>query len=208
MTQWLTILGIGEDGREGLGGPARALLDGAEILIGGERHLALVPDDGRQRLAWPTPLADLLPKIRDLRGRRVCVLATGDPLCYGVGRLLLRHFPIEEVTVVPSPSAFALACARLGWSQPDVVCLTLHGRPAAGLQPFIQPAARLLILSNGGETPAEVAAMLRDRGFGASRITVLDHMGGPREGRMEATADDWARDDVADFNIVAVLLRC
>jgi precorrin-6Y C5,15-methyltransferase (decarboxylating) len=205
VTPWLTILGIGEDGCEGLGGPARALLDGAEVLIGGKRHLALVPDDGRQRLAWPTPLTDLLPEIRNLRGKRVCVLATGDPLRYGVGRLLLRHFPIEEVTVVPSPSAFSLACARLGWSQPDTFCLTLHGRPAASLQPFIQPDVRLLILSNNRRTPGEVAAMLRDRGYGSSRITVLEHMGGPREGRVEATADDWARDNLADFNTVAVV---
>jgi precorrin-6Y C5,15-methyltransferase (decarboxylating) len=205
VTPWLTILGIGEDGREGLGGPARALLDGAEILIGGERHLAMVPDDGRRRLAWPTPLADMLPEIRNLRSQKVCVLATGDPLCYGVGRLLLQHFPIEEVTVVPSPSAFSLACARLGWSQPDTFCLTLHGRPAAGLQPFILPGVRLLILSHDGGTPGAVAAMLRDRGYGASRITVLEHMGGSHEGRIEATADDWARDSVADFNTVAVV---
>lgn len=205
MTPWLTILGFGEDGRDGLGGPARALLDGAEVLIGGARHLALLPDDGRQRLAWPTPMVDLFPEIHRLRGRPVCVLATGDPLCYGVGRLLLRHFPIEEVIVLPSPSAFSLACARLGWSLPDVDCLTLHGRPSASLQPFIQPDASLLILSNDGGTPRQVANMLRDRGYGASQITVLEHMGGPREGRVDATADDWCRDDVADFNTVAVV---
>ena len=205
MTPWLSIVGLGEDGIEALNPVARALVAGAEVLIGGERHLAMLADDGRERLAWPTPLAEMFPEIAHRRGRRVCVLASGDPLCYGVGAALIKHFAIEEMTIVPAPSAFSLACARLGWSLPDLAALTLHGRPPALLHPHVQPDARLLILSAGRDTPAQVAALLRARGYGESRLVVLEHMGGPRERRIEASAEAWAAEDLADLNTLAVV---
>ena len=205
MKPWLAIIGIGEDGLAGLSPAARALVDGAELLVGGARHLAMVPDDGRARLAWPSPLRDAIPEIEARRGRPVCVLASGDPLCYGVGRRLLSYIPIEEVTIIPAASAFSLACARLGWSLPDTTCLTLHSRPLEDLHSAVQPDDRLLILSNDGGTPARVAALLRGRGYGASRITVLEHLGGPRERRVEARAEDLRDEIFADLNTLAVV---
>jgi precorrin-6Y C5,15-methyltransferase (decarboxylating) len=200
---WLSIVGIGDGGLDDLSARARALVDGAEVLIGGERHLAMIPDDGRERLAWPTPLSALFDDMRARRGQRVCVLATGDPMHYGVGTTLLRHFPVEETIVVPSPSAFSLAAARMGWSLPDCECLTLHGRPMADLQRFIQPGARLLILSQNGRTPGQVASALVNRGFGPSPMVVLDHMGGAEEARREGSAADW-HGEIADLNTIAV----
>ena len=118
MTPWLSIVGVGDGGLEELTPAARALIEGAEVLIGGARHLAMVPDDGCERIAWPSPFDALFDEIAARRGRRVCVLATGDPLFYGVGAKLARRFPVEEMTVVPSLSSFALASARMGWSGP------------------------------------------------------------------------------------------
>jgi precorrin-6Y C5,15-methyltransferase (decarboxylating) len=201
---WLSVVGIGEDGLAGLAPPARALVDAAEVLAGGARHLAMVPDDGRERLAWPTPLDGLIDEILRRRGRRVCVLATGDPLCYGVGAKLARRVPIGEMTIVPAPSAFSLACARLGWSLPDIDTLTLHGRPVETMHPFVLPGARLLLLGRDGGTPAEVAALLAARGYGASRITVLEHMGGAAERRIEGTAAEWRHPRGADLATIAV----
>jgi precorrin-6Y C5,15-methyltransferase (decarboxylating) len=117
MQKWLSIVGIGEDGLEGVSLVGRSLLAQATMIVGGERHLALLPsDDKREKLLWTSPIADSVKQIIQRRGQSVCVLASGDPMCYGIGITLTRHIPITEMTIVPAPSAFSLACARLGWS--------------------------------------------------------------------------------------------
>lgn len=204
MTPWLSVVGLGEGGPADLPPAARTLVDTAEVLIGAARHLAMVPDDGRERLAWPSPFEALTEEIEARRGRRVCVLATGDPLSYGVGVTLARHFPIAEMTIMPAPSAFSLACARLGWSAAETGMLTLHGRPLELLHPAIQPGARLLVLTQGAATPSQVAELLCRRGYGGSRITVLEHMDGPQERRIDTTAAEWSASEVADLNTLAI----
>jgi precorrin-6Y C5,15-methyltransferase (decarboxylating) len=205
MERWLSIVGIGEDGLPGLGAHGRALVENAEVLAGGARHLAMVPDDGRERLAWRQPLGAAVDEVLARRGRRVCVLATGDPLHHGIGVILARQVDPSEMTIVPAPSAFALATARMGWSRAGVETITLHGRPAALLAPHIQPGARLIVLSDGPKTPVDVADALTTRGFGLSPITVFEHMGGPRERRRDGTAQSWAVKDVAQLNTIAVV---
>ena len=204
MTAWLSVVGLGEDGIEGLSPAVRGVVETAEVLVGGARHLALVPDGHSERLSWPKPLVKLMPEIERRRGQRVCVLASGDPSCYGVARTLLRSFSPDDLIILPSPSAFSLACARLCWSLPDTDTLTLHGRPLELLVPSLQPDARVLMLSNDGTTPAKVAALLRTRGFGDSRMTVLEHMGGPKERQVDATANDWGDKTCADLNTIAI----
>jgi precorrin-6Y C5,15-methyltransferase (decarboxylating) len=203
MSPWLSVVGIGEDGLGGLSPAARTLVDTAELLIGGERHLAMVPADGRERLAWPSPLSRLVECIPAMRGRRVCVLATGDPMLFGIGATLARCVPPEEMTIVPGVSAFSLAAARLAWPLDRVAMLTLHGRPVDQLSRHVAPGARLLILAHDSATAPAVAEWLAARGFGDSRIVVLAHMGGPRESRTEALARDFAA-DVPDFHTLAV----
>ena len=205
MTPWLFVVGLGEDGLAGLSAAARTMIEQAEVLIGGARHLALVPDDGRERLTWTNPLSDLLDRITERRDQRVCVLATGDPLHYGIGVSLLRRVPREEIVVVPAPSAFSLAAARLGWNLAETITLTLHGRPLALLNSQLQPGAKLLALSDDGATPARMAAALCAHGYGDSRLTVLEHMGGPKERIRCAMARDWVNTEaVANLNTVAV----
>jgi len=204
MNPWLAIVGLGEDGLEGLSPAARALVDKAELLVGGERHLAMVPPDGRERLAWTSPLMTLVEEILRRRGQRICVLATGDPMAYGIGVTLAKRVPREEMTVLTAPSAFSLAAARLGWSLSDCDVLTLHGRPLALLQAYLLPGAKLLILSEDGKTPGQVAELLCERGYGDSGLTVLEHMGGPREELVEGTAATWGGRETADLNTIAV----
>ncbi len=204
MGVWLTIVGIGEDGLEGLGAAARDAVEAAATLVGGTRHLAMIPPDGRERLEWPRPFSGLTEELRARAGRPVCVLATGDPFCYGVGTVIARHFPLDEVRVHPAPSAFSLACARLGWSLPDVETLTLHGRPPATFRAAIGPRARVLALSHDATTPARIAGMLRDAGYGESRMVVLEHLAGADERVRETTAREFAFTDTRDFNTVAV----
>jgi precorrin-6Y C5,15-methyltransferase (decarboxylating) len=204
MTLWLSIVGLSEEGLEGLGPAARALVENAEVLVGGERHLAMVPEDGRERLAWGRPFERSVEEIVRRRGQRVCVLATGDPMTYGIGATLACYVPRKETVVVPAPSAFSLAAARLGWSLAETETLSLHGRPLELLHPYLQPGARLLVLCADGETPGRVAGLLRERGYGHSRLTVLAQMGGPRELIIEDTAAEWDLPKVADFNTLAI----
>lgn len=204
MTPWLAVVGIGEDGVAGLSAAARALVDGAELLVGGERHLALVPEAKAERLAWRQPLADTIALIAARRGARVVVLASGDPLCYGVGAMLARHFAAGEMTVLPQPSAFSLAAARLLWPLESCVMLSLHGRPIEALRLHLAPGARLLLLTTDGDTPVQVAKLLAESGWGPSAITVFAHMGGERERRIEATAATWPLGRVAALNTLAI----
>ncbi len=204
MTPWLAIVGIGEDGLDGLSQAARALVDGAELLVGDDRLLAMVPEDGRMRLTWPKPLRAVFPEIERRRGQPVCVLASGDPLHYGIGSWLVQHFGRTETRILPAPSAFSLACARLGWSRAEVECLSLHGRPAATLNAFVQPGMRLLSLTTDGTAAAAVAAVLRARGFGPSRIAVLERLGGPAERVIEGTASGWAVERTDALNTLAI----
>jgi precorrin-6Y C5,15-methyltransferase (decarboxylating) len=203
MTRWLSVVGIGEDGIGGLSAAARAALDSADLLIGGERHLGMIPDDGRERHCWPTPMSDLLDRIPEMRGRKVCVLASGDPMFFGVGATLAQRVPFEEMTVLPAPSAFSLAAARLGWPLHRTATISLHGRPIETLALHVAPGARLLMLTADASTPAAVRDFLVARGFGESRMICLAHMGSEKETRFEATANGWGA-AVPDLNTLAV----
>lgn len=203
-TAWLTVLGIGADGPEGVPPAARALISSAEVLVGGERHLALAGNSDAEQIRWSLPLEGVMDAIAAHRGRRVVVLATGDPMAFGIGATLARHFTPAEMTILPAPGAFSLAASRLAWPLQSCVCMTLHGRPLELVNAQLLPGARLLILSHDGTTPATLAAHLRDVGYGASRMTVLVDMGTPEEQRIDATARDWPDGPVGDLNTIAV----
>lgn len=203
MNRWLSVIGIGDDGPAGLAPAARSLLDGAEIIIAADRHLAKIPEDGRERMGWLSPLTEMAKRITVYRGRRVAVLASGDPMCFGIGSTLTRYVSADEMTILPALPSFTLAASRMAWPYHQCARITLHGRPLDNLALHVHPRARLIVLSSDATTPAEVAAWLTDRGFGASTITVLAHMDGPDESRHRGTAADWSH-TVPDLNTIAV----
>ena len=168
----MSIVGIGEDGLEGLTGVARGLVKDAEIVFGGKRHLGLAAAliSGAAR-PWPSPFERAVEEVLAYRGRQVCVLASGDPFVHGVGAVLLRHVDPRETVAVPQPSTFSLAAARLGWALPETIQLSLHGRPLDLVRPHLQPGARVLALTSDGEGPAALARLLAEIGFGASCMT-------------------------------------
>ena len=207
MRPWLAVIGIGEDGLPGLAPAARAFIDTAEVLVGGDRHQALVPASGAERLVWERPLTRTIEAIAERRGRRVVVLASGDPLWYGIGVALLRRFPSAEMAIVPQPSAFSLAAARLGWPLAECRTITLHGRPLDGLRLHLAPNQRLLVLSEDGDTPRAVARLLTQAGWGPTRLTVLAHLGGARERVVREDARSWGERRVEDLNTIALECR-
>lgn len=203
--RWLSIVGIGEDGLEGLTPVARGLIADAEIVFGGKRHLELARSliRGAAR-PWPSPFDQAVGEVVEQRGRPVCVLASGDPFLYGVGSLLARHVDPNETLVVPGPSSFSLAAARLGWPLPETTLLSLHGKPLDLIRPHLHPGSRILALTPDGAGPRALAALLAESGFGASRLTVLETLGGPRERIRVTRAGEFSLTDVDALNVVAL----
>lgn len=203
MSPWLTVVGIGEDGFKGLGRNARHALLRATRIIGGQRQLDLLPVCIRgERQLWPSPFS--LEPVLARRGTPVCVLASGDPMFYGVGASLARQIATEELLIVPAPSSVSLAAARLGWPLQDVVTLSVVARPVAAINAHLASGVRLLVLSNDGGSPALIAAVLTEAGFGPSRLSVFEHLGGTNEQRIDGLAADWQHHSAADLNLVAI----
>jgi precorrin-6Y C5,15-methyltransferase (decarboxylating) len=203
--RWLSIVGIGEDGVEGLSSVARQLIHSAELVVGGTRHLELANELIRgRRLAWPSPIGDAFPEIERYRGRPVAVLASGDPFHFGVGKQIAAFVPADEFICLPQPSAFSLAAGRMGWSLQDISLVTLHGRALDGIIRHLQPGARILALSWDGATPRKLSELLTRRRMGQTRMTVLEAMGGARERVRHATASNFRIEEIQPLNTIAI----
>ncbi|KAA3449372.1 cobalamin biosynthesis bifunctional protein CbiET [Mesorhizobium sp. SARCC-RB16n] len=203
--KWLTIVGIGEDGLAGLGDEAKRRIAEAEFIFGGKRHLALVASfaKGKPR-PWPVPFDAGMADVLALAGRNVCVLASGDPFFHGVGATLARKVKPHEMHVISAPSAISLAAARLGWALQDIEITSLHGHPIDLIRPLLQPNARILALTSDGDAPTAIARLLTELDFGASRLTVLEALGGPKETLRSARADAFNLENINPLNILAI----
>lgn len=201
---WLSVVGIGDDGLASLGSKAKAIIEAGDIVIGGKRHLEMIVGHSGECLTWKQPLERSLDEIEAMRGKNVVVLASGDPMCHGIGATLARRFSTDEMQVLPSASAFSLACARLGWPLQAVRTINLHSRPPSVFRRYIHPGARLVAITKNSETPHIVASMLVEMGFGPSPIHVFEHLGGAKERRIDATAGCWMAKDIAPLNTIAV----
>jgi len=205
IRRWLSIVGIGEDGGDGLSAAARELIQSADIVFGGSRHLSLAASLIRgETRPWLRPFERNVAEVLALRGRSVCVLASGDPFLHGVGNLLAHHVAADETTVAPSPSAFSLAASRLHWPLAQVMQVSLCGHPLDLIRPHLHPGSRLLALTSDEQAPAAIATLLVEAGFGNSRCIVLEALGGPRERIRSARAVDFKLDDIDRLNTVAI----
>ncbi|MDO1585211.1 precorrin-6y C5,15-methyltransferase (decarboxylating) subunit CbiE [Rhizobium oryzicola] len=202
---WLSIVGIGEDGLAGLGERARQAIAGAEFVFGGTRHLELAKAaiTGEAR-PWPQPFDSDMKAVTALKGRKVCVLASGDPFFFGAGVTLARQVPANEFKVYPAPSAFSLAASRLGWALQDIETVSLHGRSLDLIRPLLHPGRRVLALTSDEYGPAAIVKLLMANGFDESRITVLEALGGERENVSRVKASSFDLVDLDPLNLVAV----
>ncbi|MBW8482157.1 precorrin-6y C5,15-methyltransferase (decarboxylating) subunit CbiE [Actinomadura parmotrematis] len=194
----VTVVGIGADGWPGLAGTGRDALRSAEVIFGGRRQLGLLPPEvPGERAPWPSPMLPALPALFAAhRDRRVAVLASGDPLFFGIGGTLVRLLGADRVRVLPHPSSASLACARLGWPLEDTAIVSAVGRPPEALRAALAPGRRILVLSADASTPARVADLAGD----GAELTLLERLGAADErvGPLRADPDP--------LNIVAV--RC
>ncbi|MEU0184555.1 precorrin-6y C5,15-methyltransferase (decarboxylating) subunit CbiE [Streptomyces sp. NPDC006207] len=202
----VAVVGIGADGWPGLPGASREALTGAGVVLGGPRQLELLPPEvTAERVAWPSPLRPAVAGlIAAQAGRRIAVLASGDPMFHGIGRTLTEVLGADRLRVLPHPSSVSYACARLGWAVEDTDVVSLVGRPPATLAGALYDGRRVLVLSRDADTPAVVAGLLRERGYGASRLRVLEQLGSPRERILDGTAGDWPHPSGDPLNVVAV----
>lgn len=204
---WLTIIGLGEDGPDGLPPASRAALDAAEIVMGATRHLDLLPEIAAEKRVWPVPFADGVPELLALRGRRVVVLASGDPFWFGAGSVLARELEPNEWRALPAPSVFSLAAARLGWPIESVLVRGLHAAPFERLRPDLAPGRSFIVTLRDGDAAKALAKWLTETGFGESALHVMEALGGPRERVRTCQAKDYGLSDVQHPVATAIEVR-
>ena len=161
--------------------PHQAIHD-AEIVVGGARHLAHLPaHDRREHLTWPLTTRGSHPYNHSATREASFVCSQSEiPLWYGVGTTFARHILPHEMRILPAPSAFSLACSRLIWSLEDIITLNLRHHPSCTSCALAQgPGNRIIALSEGPDTPALVASLLCEHGFGCSRLIIFENMGQP-----------------------------
>jgi len=203
--KWLTIVGIGDDGVPGLGLKALVAVQNAAVIFGGERHLAMMGSSIQaEKVSWPQPFSEGIAQIVALRGQKVTVLASGDPMFYGVGNVILRHIPLEEVDIIPHPSSFSYASARLGWPLQEVDCLSIHGRPLKTIAPNIKDGAKLFILANDEMSASELAEFVIALGLEKSTFHILEHLGGMRETITSLAVGEIGTRSFADLSVIAI----
>lgn len=202
------VLGLGADGWDGLPERLQAVVLAAEVVLGGRRHLDLLPEVQEQvREPWPSPLREGLDSLlTSFTGRRVVALASGDPLVSGIGTTLVDLLGADRVRIEPAVSSVALARARLGWPAESHAVVSAVGRDAHLVLRELAPGRRVIVLSGDEETPGRVAALLSDHGYGASRMTVLGDLGSAAESKVSGRASGWDA-DVARLNLVALELE-
>lgn len=200
----VTVIGIGAEGWDGLDADARGRIVDADVLLGGRRHLALVPPvDGQERRPWPSPLAGLQDLLTEIADRRVVAMASGDPFVSGIGTRLAELLG-DRLESIPAVSSVSLARSRMRWSAESTTVITLVGRDPDALRRELAPNTRILVLSADETTPAAVAAVLREHGFGASLLTVLGDLGAAAESRSEFLAVDGPGDAVPRLHVLAI----
>ena len=205
----ISIVGICESGIDSLEPSARKRVRGANVLVGSKRHLQLVPKRiGQTHLLWRANFSQVLPLLRKPKpGERIVILSTGDPLWFGIAERLIKTLGPKAIEIFPNVNAFSLAAARLSWglSDPMVRTISIHSQPFSAINKEIISGHRLLILSKDGDSPKQIATLLMERGFGESKIAVLEHMGGNKERRVNGTAsDNWKKYSFSNLNILAV----
>jgi len=202
----IEVIGVAAEGLVSLTPEARAVLDDAEVVLGGARHLAMLePRPGRERIPWPSPLRANLPAVLAMvAGRRVVVLASGDPLVSGVGSTLVDLLGADAVTIRPAVSSVSLARAEMRWGAEESEVVTLVGRHFDGLRRHLSPAARLITLTHGEDSPSRIAALLAEEGYAASRLTVLGDLGTPTHSRIDGIAGSWEHGAAPRLHLVCI----
>ncbi|MBH20472.1 MAG: hypothetical protein CML98_01705 [Rhodobiaceae bacterium] len=206
MSEKIKLIGIGDDGFEGLSKKVQSIILDAEIIIGGLRHLSMVPEVVAKKISWSKDLKQDIKKINGYKSKKICILASGDPLFYGIGRLLLEHYSISEVEVIPSPSSLSLCCARIGYNIKDIEVVSLHGREFDDIIKYIQPNNRIFVLSHDKSTPIRIIELLNKLRFEDSNLYIFENIGGENETITKKRVNEPINEKFSDLN--SILIEC
>ncbi len=207
MSGRIIVVGIGADGWGGLSEPARTAILAADEVVGSRRQLDLLPPQVPPTRSWPSPIDPLLDELTGPREDTICVLASGDPMLHGIGATLARRVGSEQLTVLPHPSALALACARLGWAAAEVTLVSTLGRLVEVVVRVLQPGRRVVVYAADADGAARIARTVREHGFGPSRFVVLEQLGAGGEQVLESTADEWGERSADPLQTIAIECR-
>jgi precorrin-6B C5,15-methyltransferase / cobalt-precorrin-6B C5,C15-methyltransferase len=205
-THKIQIIGIGDDGLEGLTSAARKILEQAEVILGPRKTLSLLRNISAQQEEISHDLAALVQQVSQIGNKRVVILAVGDPLFYGTARYLFEKLGKERFEVLPHVSTMQLAFARVkeNWdgamqtdlaTQPlEVVVEQLRSREIAGL------------FTTESISPAVVAKALLDRQIDYFTVYVCENLGSPNERVTQSELADVASLDYSPLNVM-ILVR-
>ncbi|MEE2061010.1 precorrin-6y C5,15-methyltransferase (decarboxylating) subunit CbiE [Rhodococcus artemisiae] len=205
MGSRITVVGIGADGWSSMSATGREHVLAADVLLGGERHLAMIPPTDAAREQWPSPLLSSLDDLLARHPGRVVALASGDPLVSGIGSTLIRRLGRDAVEVIPAVSSVALARARMGWSAEECDTVTLVGRDVDALRRYLSRGRRLIVLTSNSSSLPEIARLLVGEGFADAAVTVLGNLGAD-EDRIASTAGDLV--DTAGPQLGLLCIEC
>jgi precorrin-6Y C5,15-methyltransferase (decarboxylating) len=190
--------------KRGLEAVARALLEDSGDDEAGPPGVGRADSDLPTLIEWEGGLERMMSQVRRLRDTPTVILATGDPMWFGIGATLARHLEASEFEIHPSPSAFQLAAAAMRWPLQNVVALSLHGRPVELVQPHILPGNRILALTTDADTALRVADIFSARGYPESVMTILENLGGPEARTTTTTVADFEPQNIGDFYVLAL----
>ena len=202
--QKITIIGVTEAGCLALALDAREHIKTADHIFASKRFHASIDTEGVIE-SWPSPFSDLTARLDSIDGK-IVVLATGDPLWFGIGASLIAHFGHERCEIIPAVSGFQMAASRMGWPLSECETITVHGRPVTRIVPYLYPRAHLLVLTANCQSAVDIATLLVDCGYGMAQMSALGDLGGETEACHHGMASTWAHTDISDFHILAITL--
>lgn len=207
---WLTIIGIGEEGETHLSETAKNQLQKASLILGSSRQLNLIPTErspNATRETWPSPMMPRLDQLRNDRPENTVIIASGDPLCWGIAEHFITHLKQHELTIIPSVSILTRVAAEMQWPLNQIQSLSLCSQPLENLALYLQPQNKIVLLSATNTDPARVATFLIEKGFSNSEITVLENLGSETQSIYKSTANELAiSQPAAKLNSLAITL--
>lgn len=198
------VIGVGVEGQEGFSPRVRELIGQAELLLGGARQLALFPEFPGEKVEIDSRLADLVDRLKKTE-RRAVVLASGDPLFFGIGRTLLRNLPEEELEFVPNVSSVQYAFAKIKEPWDDAVFVSAHGRGLKGSVDRIVANDKAAVLTDEVNTPAAIAAELIDRGRDGYAARLCENLGTAEERIVATDVKGLLEIDAAPLNVLILI---
>jgi precorrin-6B C5,15-methyltransferase / cobalt-precorrin-6B C5,C15-methyltransferase len=185
---------------------ALQIIDTAEVLAGGRRHLDYFASHQGEKIVVGGDLTGAFSAIREAAAsRQVAVLASGDPYFYGLGRRLTEFLGPENVVVQPNITAVQSACSLLKISWDDATVVSLHGRAVANLTEVLGRAGKIIVYTTGADTPGEIARLLQRPGLPEYRMCVLENLGGKDQKFAWMSPAEAARQTFSALNMVVLL---